>query len=412
MAEVQLGNDALACVTFWARTQAWFPRESDDPVVFTDEIRLPRAGARILFARSGAYAFIIPIAISHEQHPASIAFVNGEWLIDGLEHAATQQELLDAATGHVHTACLRGTGGARLRTEEDGTDWQTAFRRVLRGDASVEARLSDDLYRGGSVAMPQVLSQLSAEWHDGNADRVSEFLLVRERWPGERRAVELLEVSAAAAAAGRASDDSTETARRMGEVIAVLHDAAGASEAPGASASLRIIEDVLDEDLLPARDREWLSAECLRFRHMQRRMRPAPTLPGLTLDSMLLADDSAGFFDLASDWRGVGLNADDAGRLAFGVVCIAERASKTPLTSWVTVTIESLAEGARMDSPPELVSLRIAMLAEALSVLRGQPTLAAPRCIDRQTLLSAGERTLDYLREHGSALSQRSRLLA
>ena len=412
MAEVQLGSDALAYVAFWARTQAWFPREADDPVVFTDEIRLPRADARILFARSGAYAFIIPIALSQHQHPATIAFVNGEWLIDGLEHAPTRQELLDAASGHVHTACLRGTGGARMRTEDDGTDWQTGFRRVLRGDASAEARLSDDLYRGGSVAMPQVLTQLTAEWHDGETDRISEFLLVRERWAGERRAVELLDESASTAAVGGASDDAAATARRMGEVIAVLHDAADASEDPGASASLRIVEDVLDEDLLPAADREWLSAECLRFRHMQCRMRLASTLPGLTLDSMLLADSNAGFFDLASDYRGVGFNADDAGRLAFGIVCIAERASAEPLTSWVTATIDALAEGARMDSPAELVSLRIAMLAEALSVLRGRPTLAAPRCVDRRILQSAARRTLEYLRENGSALAGRSRLLA
>lgn len=402
----ELGNDALAHVAYWARYQDWYPRGAHADIVFTDQLRLTQPGSRLLFARSGSYAFIIPIALSADEHPASFALVNGMWLVDGLQHAPTRQSLLDAATGHVQTAFLRGSGGARMRTEDDDSGWRMGFRRVLRGDAAVEARLSDDLYRHGTAAMPQVLSRLSAQWHDGEHDRLSEFLLVRETWPGEQRAVELLDTAA------RTGDDVTRHARRMGHVLAELHDAARGEVSPGASASLLLIEDVLDEAPLPASERAWLHAECQRFRHLQRRMRPAPTLPGLTLDSMLLADDAAGFFDLASDYRGAGLNGDDAGRLAFGMICIAERASGSSSAGWTLQAVTALAEGARMSSPAELVSLRVALLAEALSVLRSRPSLAVPRCIDAKTAHAAASRALEYLRENGSAVTQQSRLLA
>lgn len=404
----ELGIDALAHVAYWSRYQDWYPRGAHADVVFTDELRLTQPGSRLLFARSGPYAFIIPIALSADEHPASFAFVNGMWLVDGLQHAPTRQSLLDAATGHVQTAFLRGSGGARMRTEDDGSDWRMGFRRVLRGDAAVEAHLSDDLYRHGTAAMPQVLSRLSAQWHDGEHDRTSEFLLVRERWRGERPAAEILTEAACSGDEALAS----AAARRLGNVIAVLHDTASDDEMPGASASLHIIEDALSQNLVSASDHAWLSAECARFRHLQLRMRQAPMFPGLTLDSMVLGDAAEGFFDLASDYRGAGMNGDDAGRLAFGIVCIAEGTAGSALTEWVKTTVGALAAGARMDSPAELVSLRIAMIAEALCVLRGQPTFAAPRCVDAETTVSAARRTLDYLRATGSALSRQNRMLA
>lgn len=404
MEDMRLSSDALAHVAYWARSQPWFPREAKPALVFTDEIRLHRAHASILFARSGPYAFIIPVAISRAEHSASFALVNDHWLVDGLEHAETLQELLDAATGHVHTACLRGSGSARLRPEDNGGSWHLAFRRVLRGDASIEGQLHDALYTGGSLAMPQVLTRLTADWSDGDASRVSEFMLIRERWPGERTAVEVLTEAA------MTPDDlapSTTAARRLGEVIHVLHQAAEDTARPGASRSLHIVEEALATSTMSPARHAWLRAECDRFRRMQHRMRPASTLPGLTVDSMLIGDHAAGFFDLASDYRGDGLNADDVGRIAFGIVCIADRASDAPLTEWVIATINAFAAGAHMDSPAELVSMRIAMIAEALSVLHGQPTLAVPRSFGRDCAEGAALRTLDYLSAHGAARQRR-----
>ena len=257
MEDLQLRGDALNHVAYWASTQSWFPREASSDLVFTDEIRLPRAGARILFARSGSYAFIIPIAISAREHPASFALVNDQWLIDGLEHTETLQELLDAASGHVHTACLRGSGSARLRTDELGDNWHLSFRRVLRGDTSIEGQLHDALYTGGSVAMPQVLTRLTADWFDGGHPRMSEFILIRERWRGERSAVEVL---TEAATMPQDLTPATTAARRIGEVIKVLHDADADTARAGASRSLHIVETALASENLPDQLHAWLRA--------------------------------------------------------------------------------------------------------------------------------------------------------